>query len=505
MQICRDLAGFSYGQADNVRRAMSKKKLKVMEAEREHFIYGCTEPGKECPGCVRNGVPANVANELYDHLIHFASYAFNKAHAACYAYVAYQTAWLKCHYPAEFMAALLTSEQDSRAKIIEYSAECQRLGLRLLPPDINVSSSGFTADGSSIRYGLAAIKDVGEGLIKAVVAERARRPFRGLYDFCKRLHGTELNRRAVEKLVRAGAFDALEPTRRGMLESIEPLMRSIENDARQNLEGQLDLFSALAPAGGAAQEDYPIPALPEFSISELLKMEKEVSGLYLSGHPLDEYHDLIGRVSSCTIGQLLGDEAKAFDNQMVTIVCTVVKSRVMTTKSNTLMAFTTIEDLTGTMEMLVFPRVYSAVRPHLQDNAVIVARGRASIKEEDGTRLLLEDAQPAEGYDPEKGFEQNHRVEMQRRTRPAQAGSAGLFLTLPSQNSPEMERVKNLLENIFDGGTTRVYFKFNDTGRKVLARKMAVRYDPLLHAELVRLLGDANVTARQAKQTPAAQ
>ncbi|MBD8953303.1 MAG: DNA polymerase III subunit alpha, partial [Subdoligranulum sp.] len=289
MQICRELAGFSFGQADNVRRAMSKKKLKVMEAEREHFVHGCTEPGKECAGCVKNGIPESVANQIYDDMISFASYAFNKSHAACYAYVAFQTAYLKCHYPHEFMAALLTSVLDNTAKVIEYTSECQRIGIKVLPPDINVSRGGFTVDGESIRFGLNAVKSVGRNLIDAVVKDRKNRPYRGLYDFCKRLHGNELNRRALENLVKAGAFDALEPTRRGMIDSAEGVLKSVETDARQNLEGQMDLFGMMGGEEEQAATDYKIPNAPEYPASELLKMEKEVSGLYLSGHPLDAY------------------------------------------------------------------------------------------------------------------------------------------------------------------------------------------------------------------------
>ena len=495
MQICRDLAGFSYGQADNVRRAMSKKKHKVMEEEREHFVHGCTEPGKECAGCVRNGVPEKVANDIYDSLIHFASYAFNKSHAACYAYVAFQTAYLKCHYPREFMAALLTSVLDSTDKVIEYSAECQRLGIKVLPPDINVSRGGFTVDGQSIRFGLNAVKSVGRSLIESVVKERAQRPFRGLYDFCKRMRGQELNRRALENLIRAGAFDALEPSRRGMLESVEPILKSVETDARQNLEGQLDLFSAAGAAGGAdaAAEDYKVPALPEYTIPELLKMEKEVSGLYLSGHPLGAYRDRIAQVSTCTIAQLQGEDARSFDNRSVVMICTVVKTRVMTTKSNTLMAFATVEDLTGTMEMLVFPRVFADCRPYLQDNAVIVTSGRVSVKEEEATRLLVDSVQPIDSYGPGP----NGARTPPRSAAPAQnARTAAYYLTVPGRESPQMARVENLLNNIFDGGTVRVYFKFADSGQKVMARHMAVVDDPLLRAELVRVLGADNVIIR---------
>ncbi len=500
MQICRDLAGFSYGQADNVRRAMSKKKHKVMEEEREHFVHGCSEPGKECAGCVRNGVPEDVANRLYDSLIHFASYAFNKSHAACYAYVAFQTAYLKCHYPCEFMAALLTSVLDSTSKVIEYSAECQRLGIKVLPPDINVSRGGFTADGGSIRFGLTAVKNVGRGLIDAVLAERQGRPFRGLYDFCKRMYGQELNRRAVENLIRAGAFDALGSTRRAMLESLESVMKSVETDARQNLEGQLDLFAAMGGAGAdAADSDFQIPALPEFPPAELLKMEKEVSGLYLSGHPLDAYRAQIEQVSNTSIARMYDAEtARTLDGRSVTLVCTVVKTRTVTTKSNTLMARAVIEDLTGTVEMVVFPRVFLAVRGILQENAVVIVRGRVSVREGEGSNvtaeLLAEDVQPIESYTPGAA-----RVSARRQEKAPGAATAGLFLTVPGRDSPEMRKIENLMYNIFDGGSTRVYFRFRDTGQRVLAQRMAVRDDVLLRRELERLLGAENVKAQSAK------
>ena len=498
MQICRELAGFSFGQADNVRRAMSKKKLKIMEAEREHFVHGCTEPGKECAGCVKNGIPESVANQIYDDMISFASYAFNKSHAACYAYVAFQTAYLKCHYPHEFMAALLTSVLDNTAKVIEYTSECQRIGIKVLPPDINVSRGGFTVDGESIRFGLNAVKSVGRNLIDAVVKDRKNRPYRGLYDFCKRLHGNELNRRALENLVKAGAFDALEPTRRGMIDSAEGVLKSVETDARQNLEGQMDLFGMMGGEEEQAATDYKIPNAPEYPASELLKMEKEVSGLYLSGHPLDAYRPQIRQISTCTIADLQGEEARRFDNQNVTILCTVVKNKIMTTKSNTLMAFTTVEDLTGTMELLIFPRVLAECRAALQENAVVVANGRVSVKEEEAARLIVEGVQPIESYDPSKSFGKNRVEKVRRETSGGEA--TGYFLTVPSRQCPEMHRVENLLCNIFDGGTVKVYFCFADTGQKALARHMAVKDDPLLRAELERILGKEHVKVQIAEQ-----
>ena len=498
MQICRELAGFSFGQADNVRRAMSKKKLKVMEAEREHFVHGCTEPGKECAGCVKNGIPEAVANQIYDDMISFASYAFNKSHAACYAYVAFQTAYLKCHYPHEFMAALLTSVLDNTSKVIEYTSECQRLGIKVLPPDINVSRGGFTVDGDSIRFGLNAVKSVGRNLIDSVVKERKNRPYRSLYDFCKRLHGNELNRRALENLIKAGSFDALEPSRRAMIDSAEGILKSVETDARQNLEGQMDLFGMMGGEQEQAASDYKIPNTPEYPAGDLLKMEKEVSGLYLSGHPLDAYRAQISQISTCTIADLQGEDAKRFDNQNVTILCTVVKNKIMTTKSNTLMAFTTVEDLTGTMELLIFPRVLAECRAALQENAVVVANGRVSVKEEEAARLIVEGVQPIEHYDPSQSFGKNRVEKVRRETGGGE--TTGYFLTVPSRQGPEMHKVENLLCNIFDGGTTKVYFRFADTGQKVLARHMAIKDDPLLRAELERILGKDHVKVQTTEQ-----
>ena len=497
MQICRELAGFSYGQADNVRRAMSKKKHKVMEAEREHFVHGCTDPGHECNGCVKNGISEQAANEIYDEMSSFASYAFNKSHAACYAYVAYQTAYLKCHYPREFMAALLTSVLDNTAKVIEYSAECQRLGIKVLAPDINVSRGGFTVDGEQIRFGLNAVKSVGRNLIESVVKERKERPFRGLYDFCKRMHGCELNRRALESLVKAGAFDNLEPTRHGMLNSVEGILKSVETDARQNLEGQLDLFSALAANGVEDQSnDYKVPNLPEYTQGELLKMEKDVSGLYLSGHPLDAYREKIAAISTCTIGQLTGEDGQRFDNQTVTLLCTVVKNKIMTTKSNTLMAFTTVEDLTGTMELLVFPRVLEGCRAWLQENDVIVVRGRASVKEDEGTRLIVEGVAPIESYQEGKSFGENRAANIEMR---ASAQVESLWLLVPSRHCPEMDKVENLLRHIFDGPMP-VFFKFEDTGQYMRApQSMWAKNHPLLRAELERILGSGHVKEKAAK------
>ena len=488
MQIFRELAGFSFGQADNVRRAMSKKKHAVMEAEREHFVHGCTEPGHECPGCVANGISEEVANEIYDEMSSFASYAFNKSHAACYAYVAFQTAYLKCHYPSEFMAALLTSVLDNTDKVIEYSGECARLGLKVLPPDVNISNGGFTADNGKIRFGLNAVKNVGRNLIERVVEERKEKPYSSLYDFCKRMHGTELNRRAVECLIKAGAFDSMGVNRHSLVEAVDGIIKSVESDSRRNLEGQLDLFSVMSGESQTSDTDsYEIKPFPEYSHTELLQQEKEVSGLYLSGHPLDAYREQSARFASNSIKELTGEDAHKLDGNHVRIVCTIVKNRMMTTKSNTMMAFTSVEDLTGTMEVIVFPRVLDTFRDALKENAVVVIEGRLSVREDEPSKLMAESISPIEGYDPKRP--QANRPNLMR------DAAQRLYVRLPSRSCPEYAKVINLLE-IFDGDMP-VIFYLEDVKQKLAApRRLYASGHPLLLQELKRLLGERNVATK---------
>ena len=488
MQIFRELAGFSFGQADNVRRAMSKKKHAVMEAEREHFVHGCTEPGHECPGCVANGISEKVANEIYDEMSSFASYAFNKSHAACYAYVAFQTAYLKCHYPSEFMAALLTSVLDNTDKVIEYSGECARLGIKVLPPDVNISNGGFTADNGKIRFGLNAVKNVGRNLIERVVEERKEKPYSSLYDFCKRMHGTELNRRAVECLIKAGAFDSMGVNRHSLVEAVDGIIKSVESDSRRNLEGQLDLFSVMSGESQTSDTDsYEIKPFPEYSHTELLQQEKEVSGLYLSGHPLDAYREQSARFASNSIKELTGEDAHKLDGNHVRIVCTIVKNRMMTTKSNTMMAFTSVEDLTGTMEVIVFPRVLDTFRDALKENAVVVIEGRLSVREDEPSKLMAESISPIEGYDPKRP--QANRPNLMR------DAAQRLYVRLPSRSCPEYAKVINLLE-IFDGDMP-VIFYLEDVKQKLAApRRLYASGHPLLLQELKRLLGERNVATK---------
>ena len=484
MQICRELAGFSYGQADLVRRAMSKKKHDVMEKERQHFVHGNTEPGHECAGCVANGISETVANAIFDDMSSFASYAFNKAHAAAYAVVAYQTAYLKRHYPREFMAALLTSVLDNTGKVIEYTAECQRMGIRVLPPDINASDAGFTVEGKDIRFGLLALKNVGRNLIATVVRERSGTPYRSLYDFCKRLHGTEINRRAVESMIKSGAFDNLEAKRRSMMDGVEGILKSVESEARRNLDGQIDLFGALDGEQESGRNVYKLPdSGEEYPYDILLQMEKEVSGLYLSGHPLDHYRPVIEKVSTCRISELVGENAHAYDEQNVTLVCTVVRTKTINTKAGGMMAFITVEDLSGSMEVLAFPKVLLAASEAVHDNAVVVIKGRMSYKEDEPSKLIADSIVDVERYEPDK-----IKTDIK-------STKNGLWLKLSSMRSESFEETKNLLQ-IFEGNFP-VYMYFEDTKQRMLAPKsLWCTQSDLLVSELERVLGAGNVKVK---------
>lgn len=478
MQICRELAGFSYGQADIVRRAMSKKKHDVMEQERQRFVYGSTGEDNACVGCVGNGIPEAVANKIFDDMTSFASYAFNKPHAAAYAFVAYRTAYLKCHYFRAYMAALLTSVLGNTDKVIEYTSECQRMGVQVLPPDINKSGLGFTVEGDNLRFGLLALKNVGRNLIETAIARRKEKPFTSLYDFCQRLHGAELNRRAVESFIKAGAFDALEKNRRSMLTGLDAILKSVENESRRNLDGQLSLF------GGFEEETeaFRLPKVAEFTPEELLQMEKEMSGLYLSGHPLEGYRAVIEQAATHRISQITGEEGQKLDGRQVTLVVIIVKFRYLTTKNDATMAFLTVEDLSGSMEVVVFPKVLHEAMEVVAENAVVVLRGRVSVKEEEAPKLLADAIISVHAY------------------RPGELGRAAdkkqtLFLRLPNMQGELFERVKNLL-SIFEGATPVMLYLTDTEQVRRAPRTLWVQPTALLQKELEGLLGKGNVVLK---------
>ena len=362
IQIFQQLGGYSLGQADMVRRAMSKKKVKDIEKERGTFLHG--DPERNIAGCAANGIPENVAQSIYDEIYDFANYAFNKAHAVCYALVAYQTAWFKCHHPKEYMAALLTSVLDSSEKVAEYIAECKEWDIQLLPPDVNESETNFTVSPQGIRFGLAALKGVGRNVMNAMLEERVKHgPFTDFMDFCDRMFDHDLNRRVLESLIKAGAFDRMGCRRAQLMQVFGQVLDGIAASRKRNVEGQLDLFGM----GGGEAEQAALPALhlaniPEYTPQQLMTMEKEVTGLYLTGQPMDAYREAARRRGAVTIGSILSDFAREDgptvyrDGQMVKVAGVISTYKTRTTRNNTLMAYVSLEDDTGGMELLVFAR-----------------------------------------------------------------------------------------------------------------------------------------------------
>ena len=478
IEIFRRLAGFSLGQADNIRRAMSKKKHAVIDAERRAFISGDAERG--IPGCVANGIPEPVANDIYDEILDFASYAFNKAHAVSYAVVAYRTAYMKRHHPREYMAALLTSVLDSSTKVAEYIAECRDMGIRLLPPDVNESGARFTVSGGNIRFGLVAVKNVGEKFVLQLIDEReSGGPFTGLQDFCRRMAGKELNRRAVESLIRAGAFDSSGLNRRSMLSALDMVLGGIAEDGRKNVAGQLDLFGG-GDEGISSEPE--IPLLPEFSRSELMNMEREMTGLYLSGHPMDEYRAAARAAGAVSIGSILSDFAEEqgpasfHDEQYVTVAGIVAHKRTRTTRNGSLMAYVQLEDDTGSIELLCFQRALDNGGEFAADNAAVVVTGRISVRDEKEPQIVADSIRPISEAAPQ----------------PAGPGAGGrprrLWLRLASADARLLRRIE-LLQEMFPGREQMIVY-FADTGRKLAAD--CVIKDSLVR-ELRELLGEENV------------
>lgn len=511
MQIFRQLAGYSYGRADIVRRAMSKKKHKVMEQERKNFIYGLVsgDGSIECEGAVKRGVDEKTANALFGEMSSFASYAFNKSHAAAYAYVAYQTAWLKCHYPCEFMAALLTSVLESAGKVSGYIAECGRIHISVLPPHVNESLEGFTVADGRIRFGLLAVKNLGRGFIRGILDERKTSgPFASFYSFCKRIYGgRDFNRRALESLIKCGALDGLDANRRQMLQILPAIMETLEADKRRNIDGQLGFFDMSASFG---EDTGPVlPPADEFPAAEKLRMEKESTGLYLSGHPMMEYGDAARQANAARISDLLDAaqelSVRYMDNTQVTLLGIIASVKKKITKSDATMAFLSVEDLYGAIEVIVFPRVFTENAVKLQEGNVILLSGRLSLREDEDPKVVCDvvEAVPDPQHVPEL-----RRAPKQQRNRSAsevkpQAGKdaapkgrrRGLFLRFSTKDTPARKKAEQILR-IFDGMTPLYYF-YCDTERYE-PRPPAEFIDPNepMFRELRRILGEENVVFR---------
>ena len=417
MQIVRDLAGYSYGRSDLVRRAMAKKKHDVMAKEKEIFIHGQVESGKvTVPGAVRNGVPEDVAEHIFDEMTAFASYAFNKSHAAAYALVAVQTAWLKLHWPVQFMAALMNSLSGNSDKVGYYIQTCRKRGIRVLPPDVNKSQEKFSVENGAIRFGFAGVKNLGHGAIQAIVSEReAGGPYRDIFDLCERVACAAVNKKCVESLIRAGAMDGLPGSRSQKLCVFERAMDAAGRRQKTAVQGQLSLFDAVEDVEIAPP---PLPDVPDFSRQEQLRMEREVTGVYITGHPLDEYEAVLSKleVDSQALQSLseAADGGMSWDQKLVTMGGIVAERKVKATKSGTMMAFVQLEDMYGLTEVLVFPKVYDRVGHLLTQDAPVLLTGRLSVREEESPKLLLDSVRPLGGgeaaFAPQKAQEAVHKL-----------------------------------------------------------------------------------------------
>ena len=395
MQIVRNLAGYTLGRSDLVRRAMSKKKASVMEKERQNFVYGNEAEG--VPGCIANGIDEATANKIYDEMIDFAKYAFNKSHAAAYAVVSYQTAYLKYYYPVEFMAALMTSVIDFPNKVAEYILVCRQMGIKILPPDVNCGMYGFSVDNGAIRYGLSAIKSVGRPVIESLVRERDENgQYRSLKDFMER-NSPQMNKRAVENFIKAGALDCLDGNRRQKMLVYQKISDSISQDKKNSLAGQMSLFD-LVSEEDKKEFEIRMPDVEEFGKEELLGYEKEVLGIYLSGHPLENYRGMMEKTISAKTSDFQQDEEtnlpKVMDGQKVIIGGMITDKTIKYTKNNKVMAFLTVEDLVGTVEVVVFPRDYEKSQQFLNEEGRVFIQGRVSAEDDRASKLILEKIRP---------------------------------------------------------------------------------------------------------------
>ncbi|MBQ4129429.1 MAG: DNA polymerase III subunit alpha [Ruminococcus sp.] len=494
MQIFRTLAGYSLGRADIVRRAMSKKKHDVMEKEKQIFINGLVDSNGniEVEGCLRRGVDEKTALYIFSQMESFASYAFNKSHAAAYANVAYQTAYLKCHYKKQYMAALLSSVLDNQNKMATYISECQRLGILVLPPHVNYSQSTFTVTHGNIRFGLTAIRNLGKNFIDALVKERENAPFASFYDFCKRMNKCGLNSRALESLIKCGALDDLGANRRQMLSVMKTVLDDLEYDRRKNVGGQMSFFEVSDVKGDDSIE---IPPMQEFDLMELLYMEKEMAGMYLSGHPIDSYKDFSKAIKADSINDILSGEHtdKYKDTSVVRLVCIVTKNKSQITKSNQMMAFVTVEDRYGSAELIVFPKVLSQCSSSLYVGSVIEVVGKLNFKEDEEPRVIVEKVTALPPAQNLKTYvEKKKTVENDVKSIDFTDTSKKLYLRLKNLECTEYLKVKNLLE-LFSGQTQVVVYLTDSNKRLLCPKSLWVKPNDTLIKELYRILGKDNV------------
>lgn len=472
MQIVRDLAGYSYGRSDQVRRAMSKKKADVMEKEKNYFIYGNEEIGVE--GCIKRGIPEEVAIKIFDDMTDFAKYAFNKSHAAAYAVVSYQTAYLKCHYPVDFMAALMTSFMEHTGKITEYIMNCRKMGIEILPPDINEGEYRFTPYEGNIRYGLAAIKGVGRPVIDEIVAERELGGrYRSLKDFCMRLSGKSVNKRTVESFIKSGALDSLPGTRKQKMYSYISIMDGVNQEKKGTLSGQMSLFDFASPEEQKELE-VKMPDVGEYEKEEILGFEKEVLGVYISGHPLEEYVETLEKnITRTTADFEVVDgetEPKVKDQERAVIGGMITGRTVKATRTNNMMAFLTVEDLYGTVEVIVFPRDYEKYRTLLEEDAKVFIQGRVTVEEDKPAKLICSGVVPFDAVEKELWIQ---------------------FLTRADYEEAE-QTLFAILGN-YDGIENVYIYLSKDRARKLLPKSRCTKVCKELLSELYTKFGEDNV------------
>lgn len=500
MQIFRELAGYSLGRADIVRRAMSKKKHAVMEKERFIFINGLTDDDGNVivEGCIRRGIDERTASSIYDEMESFASYAFNKSHAAAYATISYKTAWLKCYYPKEYMAALLSSVLDNQNKMAVYIAECQRIGVKVLPPNVNESNHGFTVSGNNIRYGLLAVKNLGRQFIDEIISERRNKPFVSFYDFCKRLFGKSINSRAIESLVKCGAFDGLGANRRQLLAVSKAVLDDLDYEHKRNMGGQLSFFDMDNEQVQLSSKPQ-MPDLPEFSRQELLHMENEIAGMYLSGHPIDDYTVFSNQINSDRTGDIVNNDGNLyFDGKKVAVVCIVSNLKTQLTKNNKIMAFANIEDRYGSLEAVIFPNVYEKYAVFLGDGNVVLIRGSINFKENEEPKIICDSIAPARNNEECKKNpldSSGNKNPTQHISNISAARPSALYLRIDDLYTDKYDRAKRVLD-IFEGSTP-VIFYLTDSKRKVKApTSMWVSLNEVMIKELKHQLGEENVVAK---------
>ena len=474
MQIFRSLAGYSLGRADIVRRAMSKKKHDVMKKERETFIYGAKDEQGNiiAEGAVARGVPEAVAEEIYDDVALFSSYAFNKSHAAAYTVVAYQTAYLKCHYTREYMAALLSSVLAFGGKVTQYSAECARLGIKILPPDVNESNLDFTVSGKNIRFGMLAIKNLGAGFIKRIIELRQEKRFESLYDFCLRMQGRDFNRRALEGLIKSGAMDSFGYNRRQMLQSLDLVVNAAEQEYERSAGGQMSLFDDIEQSRGGVDISHIVPILPEMPLKEILNFEKESTGLYLSGHPLDAYKGFAEVVGAKNTKQVLEHEIR--DGEKVSLVVLINDVKNKSTKKGDLMAFLTVEDMYDAISVTVFPKLHLQARSILNPGEIVHITGRVSESEDRPAEIICDTLEPAK------------IIEGKTRTY------SKLYLRIPTFDEQILGTINSVLGN--KGAEVIIYCE--DTKKRFKAAKFAdFKENSEKWQKLCDFLGEKNVKA----------